>query len=76
MSTPGGPTAKAVFGTNFSRLAQVKKKYDPNNIFHLNQNTDVRKLKRSEIIIGVNGKQWITSRRQKTDITAKIPLLP
>ncbi len=38
MSTPGGPTAKAVFGTNFSRLAQVKKKYDPNNIFHLNQN--------------------------------------
>jgi FAD/FMN-containing dehydrogenase len=38
MSTAGGPTAKAVFGTNFSRLAQVKKKYDPNNIFHLNQN--------------------------------------
>jgi FAD/FMN-containing dehydrogenase len=38
MSTPGGPTAKAVFGTNFTRLAQVKKKYDPLNIFHLNQN--------------------------------------
>jgi hypothetical protein len=38
MSTPGGSTAKAVFGTNFSRLAQVKKKYDPDNIFHLNQN--------------------------------------
>jgi hypothetical protein len=38
MSTPGGSTAKAVFGTNFSRLAQVKKKYDTNNIFHLNQN--------------------------------------
>ena len=38
MSVPGGPTAKAVFGTNFSRLAQIKKKYDPNNIFHLNQN--------------------------------------
>jgi FAD binding domain/Berberine and berberine like len=38
MSTPGGPTAKAVFGTNFTRLAQVKKRYDPNNIFHLNQN--------------------------------------
>ncbi len=37
---------------------------------------DVKKLKRSEIIIGVDGKQWITSRRQKTDITAKIPLLP
>ena len=38
MSIPGGSTAKAVFGNNFSRLAQVKKKYDPNNIFHLNQN--------------------------------------
>ena len=38
MSVPGGSTAKAVFGTNFSRLAQAKKKYDPNNIFHLNQN--------------------------------------
>ncbi|CAN5596900.1 FAD-binding oxidoreductase [soil metagenome] len=38
MSIPGGPTAKAVFGNNFTRLAQVKKKYDPHNIFHLNQN--------------------------------------
>ncbi len=38
MSVPGGSTAKAVFGINFSRLAQAKKKYDPNNIFHLNQN--------------------------------------
>jgi len=37
---------------------------------------DVKKLKRTEIIIGVDGKKWITSRRQKTDITAKIPLLP
>lgn len=38
MSQPGGTTAKAVFGTNFSRLAQIKKKYDGSNIFHLNQN--------------------------------------
>ncbi|NIJ54691.1 FAD-binding oxidoreductase [Dyadobacter arcticus] len=38
MSVPGGSTAKAVFGTNFARLVQVKKKYDPDNIFHLNQN--------------------------------------
>ena len=38
MSVPGGSTAKAVFGNNFSRLLQVKKKYDPNNIFHLNPN--------------------------------------
>ena len=28
---------------------------------------DVNKLKRSEIIIGVDGEQWLVSRRQKTD---------
>ena len=38
MSTPGGANAKSVFGSNLVRLKQVKKKYDPNNIFHLNQN--------------------------------------
>lgn len=38
MSTPGGANAKSVFGSNFMRLKEVKKKYDPNNIFHLNQN--------------------------------------
>ena len=38
MSTPGGANARSVFGSNFMRLKQIKKKYDPNNIFHLNQN--------------------------------------
>jgi hypothetical protein len=38
MSVPGGASAKAVFGSNFLRLKQIKKKYDPNNVFHLNQN--------------------------------------
>ena len=28
---------------------------------------DVKKLKRSGIIIGVDGEQWLVSRRQKTD---------
>jgi site-specific recombinase XerD len=37
---------------------------------------DVKKLKRSKIIIGVDGEQWLVSRRQKTDISARIPLLP
>lgn len=37
---------------------------------------DVKKLKRSEITIGVDGEQWIVSKRQKTNTTAKIPLLP
>lgn len=37
---------------------------------------DVKKLKRSEIFVGVDGEQWIISKRQKTDIAARIPLLP
>lgn len=37
---------------------------------------DVKKLKRSEIIIGIDGEKWIVSKRQKTDVAARIPLLP
>jgi hypothetical protein len=29
---------------------------------------DVKKLKRSEIVIGVDGEQWLVSRRLKTDL--------
>ncbi|MEO8762772.1 MAG: hypothetical protein ABI416_00700 [Ginsengibacter sp.] len=36
----------------------------------------VQKLKRSEIVIGVDGEKWIFTRRQKTDVTSRIPLLP
>jgi len=38
MSAKGEAAAKAVYGANFSRLSQLKKKYDPHNFFHLNQN--------------------------------------
>ena len=38
MSTTGENTAKAVYGSNYTRLAELKKKYDPQNFFHLNQN--------------------------------------
>lgn len=37
---------------------------------------DVKKLRREDIIIGVDGEKWINSKRQKTDVTARIPLLP
>ncbi len=37
---------------------------------------DVRKLKRSDIYTGIDGAQWLSSKRQKTDVTARIPLLP
>ena len=32
--------APAVYGSNYGRLVQLKKKYDPSNFFHLNQNID------------------------------------
>ncbi len=37
---------------------------------------DIKKLKRSEIVIGVDGERWIFTSRQKTDTPSKIPLLP
>ncbi len=37
---------------------------------------DVKKLKRSEIIIGVDGQKWLYSHRQKTETPTRIPLLP
>lgn len=37
---------------------------------------DVKKLRRSDIIIGVDGEKWIICKRQKTDTTSRIPLLP
>src|SRR5438105_11497643 len=36
---------------------------------------DVKKLKRSEITIGIDGEKWIFTRRQKTEEPSKIPLL-
>lgn len=37
---------------------------------------DVEKLKRTEIMIGVDGEEWIFTSRQKTDSSSRIPLLP
>ena len=37
---------------------------------------DVKKLKRQEIVIGIDGEEWISTKRQKTDSPSKIPLLP
>ncbi len=37
---------------------------------------DVHKLKRSELVKGVDGNLWIYTSRQKTDTLSRIPLLP
>ena len=38
MDDEGEARVKAAFGANYGRLATVKKKYDPANLFHVNQN--------------------------------------
>jgi site-specific recombinase XerD len=60
---------------NIPRIAQVR------DIFLFSCYTglayvDVKKLDRSEITIGVDGGQWVTTYRQKTDTPSRIPLLP
>ncbi|GAC1315348.1 MAG: hypothetical protein NVSMB24_40550 [Mucilaginibacter sp.] len=37
---------------------------------------DVKKLRRNEIGIGMDGDKWIFTNRQKTDTSSRIPLLP
>ena len=37
---------------------------------------DIKKLKRSEISLGIDGNKWIMTNRQKTGTASRIPLLP
>jgi integrase len=37
---------------------------------------DVKKLKRTEIGLGIDGERWIFTSRQKTDTSSRIPILP
>jgi site-specific recombinase XerD len=37
---------------------------------------DIKKLKASDIITGIDGSKWISTQRQKTETVSKIPLLP
>lgn len=34
----GHDRVKATYGENYDRLRKIKKKYDPDNFFHINQN--------------------------------------
>jgi site-specific recombinase XerD len=37
---------------------------------------DVQKLKRTEVVKGLDGEMWISTKRQKTDTPTRVPLLP
>ena len=38
LGNEGEERVKAAYGTNYERLVTLKNKYDPMNLFHLNQN--------------------------------------
>lgn len=38
MTEEEGSRVAAAYGDNYARLVELKRKYDPTNVFHVNQN--------------------------------------
>jgi FAD/FMN-containing dehydrogenase len=38
MMEEGQERVRASYGDNYDRLARIKREYDPDNVFHVNQN--------------------------------------
>jgi len=49
MMEEGVDRIKATYRDNYDRLTQVKRKYDPNNLFHVNQNIRPEKSDNSTV---------------------------